>query len=261
MISLEVFKLDWNAKKFERTGSYIAEEKPLHLFIGDIHYATIFCTPITLKELVVGHLLSEGIVTGIDEIREISFDGASCYITIDPKINIKARLRLASSFSRVVLSACGSPSGYNNFFKRIKWVESKVRVRAEIISECIRDLNLLSEMYKRTRGVHVAMISDIDRKVFTLAEDAGRHNAVDKVIGAWALKHLDFGNCILTLSGRLTGDIVYKAAIIGVPIIASLAAALNSGVEIAKKANITLIGLVRGGNMTVYNAPERILLP
>ncbi|MEM0111581.1 MAG: formate dehydrogenase accessory sulfurtransferase FdhD [Candidatus Bathyarchaeia archaeon] len=260
MASVEVFRLNLNTKKVERVERYIAEEKPLHLFIGGTHYATIFCTPATLKEFVVGHLLSEGIVKKIDEIREISFDGDSCYVTLTPTVNIKARLRLAPSFSRVILSACGGLGGYN-FFKRIKRIESKAKVRAEVILECIKDLNLLSEMYKRTRGVHAAMISDIDKKVFTLAEDAGRHNAVDKVIGAWALKRLDFENCVLVLSGRLTGDIVYKAAIMGVPIVASLAAALNSGVEIAKKANITLIGLVRGEGMTIYSAPERVLFP
>lgn len=258
MASVEVFKLNLSTKKVERVERYIAEEKPLHLFIGGIYYATIFCTPTMLKELVIGHILSEGIVRGIDEIREISFNGDSCHVTLTPTVNVRARLRLAPSFSRVILSACGGVSGYN-FLKRIKLVESKVKVRAEVILECIKELNLSSEMYKKTRGVHAAMISDIDRKVFTLAEDAGRHNAVDKAIGAWAIKRLYFENCVLVLSGRLTGDIVYKAAIIGVPIVASLAAALNSGVEIAKKANITLVGLVRGESMTIYSAPERIL--
>jgi formate dehydrogenase accessory protein FdhD len=82
---------------------------------------------------------------------------------------------------------------------------------------------------------------------------------VDKAIGKAAMAKTPFNECFLALSGRLTADIVLKAARVGIPIIASIAAALDSGIEIAKKANLTLIGFVRGKRMNVYNAPERIL--
>jgi len=90
------------------------------------------------------------------------------------------------------------------------------------------------------------------------AEDVGRHNAVDKAIGIGALNETDFGECFLALSGRLTGDMALKAARVGLPIVASLAAAIDSGIAVAKDAGLTLIGFVRGKRMNIYNFPERI---
>ena len=91
-----------------------------------------------------------------------------------------------------------------------------------------------------------------------LAEDVGRHNAVDKVIGAATTKNVELSNLFLALSGRLTGDIVLKAARTKIPIIASLSAAISSGLETANLTKITLIGFVRGQRMNVYTYPERI---
>jgi len=87
----------------------------------------------------------------------------------------------------------------------------------------------------------------------------GRHNAVDKVVGIGALKRLDFEECFLASSGRLTGDIVLKLARMRVPAAASLAAAVSSGVEVAERTGVTLIGFVRGKRMNVYTYPERIV--
>jgi formate dehydrogenase accessory protein FdhD len=88
----------------------------------------------------------------------------------------------------------------------------------------------------------------------------GRHNAVDKAIGIGALNETGFKECFLTLSGRLTGDMVLKAARVGVPVVASLAAALDSGIAVAEKADLTLVGFVRGKRMNVYAFPKRIVL-
>jgi len=91
-----------------------------------------------------------------------------------------------------------------------------------------------------------------------IAEDVGRHNAVDKAIGIAALCKTDFEQCFLALSGRLSGDVVFKATKVGLPIVASLAAALSSGIEMAKQANLTLAGFVRGKRMNVYTYAQRV---
>ena len=93
-----------------------------------------------------------------------------------------------------------------------------------------------------------------------MAEDVGRHNAVDKVIGMAALGKVDFGECFLALSGRMSGDVAFKAAKVGLPIVASLAAALSSGIALADGAELTLAGFVRGKRINVYTCPERIVL-
>jgi FdhD protein len=99
-----------------------------------------------------------------------------------------------------------------------------------------------------------------DGEILDFAEDVGRHNAVDKVIGSSALRKRDFSKCFLASSGRLTGDIVLKAARMKIPVVSSLAAATDSGIEVAKRTRVTLIGFVRGRRMNVFSFHERIII-
>jgi FdhD protein len=260
MLEIEIVKIDVPAKKIQKMKDYVAEEKPLHVFLNRTHYATIFCSPTNLKELVVGHVLSEGIIKSIEEIEKISFKAEDiCHVKLKPNINVEKRLKLSKHFSRIILSACGGPYSYSHS-KRLPKINSKLKVKAEVILDCVKRLNFIAETFRKTGGVHAAAIYKSDGTLVTLAEDAGRHNAVDKVIGACALNKTDFSESFLALSGRLTGDIVSKAAKVGLPIVASLAAAIDSGIAIAKEVDLTLIGFVRGKRINIYNFPERILL-
>lgn len=256
---METVKIDTVDKTAQKIEHFVALEKPIHIFLGRTPYATIFCTPTDLKELVVGHLLSEGIVKAVGEIQEVILkEEGLCHVSLKPTINIERRLKLSSLSHRVILSACGG-AYQPQFLKKLKPVTSLVRVKAETIKRCVANLNSLAETYKKTRGVHSAAVYEANEALLAFAEDVGRHNAVDKVIGKCALNNASFTECFLALSGRLSADIVLKAAMVGLPIIASMTAALDSGVEIARKANLTLVGLVRGRYIYVYGATERIL--
>ena len=171
---------------------------------------------------------------------------------------LEKRLRLLKPFSRVILSACGSSKPYRPSGKLPK-ITSNIRVKAEIILKSVRNLNFIAETFRKTGGVHAAAIYGKDGNLLAFAEDVGRHNAVDKAIGISSINKVDFSQCLLTLSGRITGDIVLKAARVGIPIVASLAAAVDSGITTAKAANLTLVGFVRGRRMNVYSTPRRIL--
>jgi formate dehydrogenase accessory protein FdhD len=133
-----------------------------------------------------------------------------------------------------------------------------LKVKAETIHDSVNYLNSIAETFRKTGGVHVAAVYDADGNLLALAEDVGRHNAVDKVIGMASLKKTDFNECFLALSGRLTGDIALKAARIGIPIMASLAAAIDSGISVAEETHLTLAGFVRGKRINVYSFPERV---
>ena len=132
-------------------------------------------------------------------------------------------------------------------------------VKAEVVFNSVNQLNFKAELFRLTGGVHAAAIYRADGSLVALAEDVGRHNAVDKVIGMAALNKTDFGECFLASSGRLSGDIVFKAAKVGLPIVASLATALDSGIDMAELAHLTLAGFVRGKRMNIYAFPERIV--
>lgn len=257
MRRVDVVKIDIATRKAEKIKDYVAEEKPFHIFLNKTQYATIYCLPQDLKELTVGHLLSEGIIKTVDEIEKISFKSKSiCNVKIKSNVNLEKRLKLAKQFSRIIPSACGGPYKPSEKLPKIK---SHLKIKAEVIQKCVNNLNFTAKIFRKTGGVHAAALYKADETLIAFAEDVGRHNAVDKVIGSAALSSVDFSECFLTLSGRLTGDIVAKAARVGLPIVASLAAALDSGIEIAKKTDLTLIGFVRGKRMNIYTFPERIL--
>jgi FdhD protein len=259
MLKVEIVKVDVSAKKVQKMTDYVAEEKPLEIFLNRTHYATIFCSPSNLRELAVGHLLSGGIVKSIEEIEEIRLrDEGVCHVRLKSNIDLEKRLKLSKTFSRVILSACGSPSPYRPS-ARLPTIRSDLRVKAEVILNCVNRLNSIAETFRKTGGVHAAAIYKSDGNLVAFAEDVGRHNAVDKVIGIGALSETDFSVCFLALSGRLTGDIAVKAAMVGLPLVASLAAAVDSGIAVAKDVGLALIGFVRGKRMNVYNSRERIL--
>jgi FdhD protein len=254
---VEVVRIDVVANKVQKVKDYVAEEKPLHIFLNKTRYATILCSPENLKELAVGHLLSEGLIRSIEEIEKINFKYQGiCEVKLKSNIDLEKRLKLSKNLSRIILSACGGPFQPS---ERLPKIKSNLKVKAKVIQDCVNKLNFIAEIFRKTGGVHTAAICKSDGSVIAFAEDIGRHNAVDKVIGLGALNKTDFSKCFLVLSGRLTGDIVSKAAKVGLPIVASLAAAVDSGINIAGKADLTLIGFVRGKRMNVYNFSERIL--
>jgi FdhD protein len=238
----------------------VAEEKPLNIFLNRSYYATILCSPSNLKELAMGHLLSEGILKSSEEIEEINLNNEGvCRVKIKSNVDIEKRLKLSKHISRIIISACGSPSPYP-YSGKLPKINSNLKVKAETILNSVKSLNSIAETFRKTGGVHAAAIYKNNGELTAFAEDVGRHNAVDKVIGMAALNKTDFSACFLVLSGRLTGDIVLKAARVGLSIVASLAAAIDSGIAIAKDAGLTLIGFVRGKRMNIYSFSERVIL-
>jgi FdhD protein len=257
---VEIVKLDVATKTSKKVRDHVAEEKPLHLFVNNTYWATILCSPANLKEMAVGHLLSEGILKSTAEIEEIVLKESenSCNVKLKAEVKVEDRLRLSRLHARVVTSACGGGSPYQ-YTRKPRKIKSKLTVKAEVVFNSVNQLNFKAELFRTTGGVHAAAIYKGDGTLVALAEDVGRHNAVDKAIGIAALSQTDFSECFLASSGRLSGDVVFKAAKVGIPIVASLAAALDSGIEMAETANLTLAGFVRGKRMNIYTFPERIL--
>ncbi|MGQ9460807.1 MAG: formate dehydrogenase accessory sulfurtransferase FdhD [Candidatus Bathyarchaeaceae archaeon] len=264
MREIQVSRINVSAQKLEQRSDFVAEETPLYIFLNQTHYITILCSPNQLKELAIGHLLSEGVLKSVGEIREIRMEsGGKCRVRLKPDIDAEKRISISQPFTRLIVSACGSPDYWplSKLIDRLSLAKLNITLtfEARIISESVKRLNMLAETFRKTGGVHVAALYSAGGELLSLSEDVGRHNAVDKVIGAGATKNLDFENSFLALSGRLSGDIVLKLARMRIPMVASLAAAINSGVEVAQRTGITLIGFVRGKRMNVYTYPERII--
>jgi FdhD protein len=259
MSRVRMVRIDTSSQKARSVSDFVAEEKPLHIYINRIHFATIFCSPSDLKELAIGHLLSQGIIRTHEEVEDVSLEEEQsvCNVKLERDVDIERALKLSNSLSRVILSACGSQSPCQ-FTGRMPKIKSHLSLRAETVLNCVNRLNSLAEVFRKTGGVHSAAIYGTDGGLVAFAEDVGRHNAVDKVIGKAIVKGADLSMCFIALSGRLSGDIVLKVARLGLPIAASLAAPLDSGIRVANHTGVTLIGFVRGMRMNVYTYPKRI---
>jgi FdhD protein len=260
MLRVKITKLDLSTGKSQNITDYVAEEKPLYLFVNTTFWATILCSPTNLKELAVGHLLSEGILESTDEIKEVVVkeQESTCMVRLNEGVDVENRVKLSRLHARVIPSACGSGSPYQ-YIGKPPIVRSQLLVKPRVVFESVNQLNFKAEGFRQTGGLHVAAIYEGEGSLVALAEDVGRHNAVDKVIGMSAMAKVDFGMCFLALSGRMSGDVAFKAAKVGLPIVASLAAALSSGIALAESSNLTLAGFVRGKRMNIYTCPERLL--
>lgn len=259
MLEVEIAKIDVSAKKTQRLTDFVAEERPLSIFLNRAFYVTLLCSPSNLKELTVGYLVSEGVVKSIEEIERLDLKDDVCHVRLTPSVDVEKRLALLRSYQRVILSTCGSKVPYRPS-QRLSKIKSNLTVRAEIVLDCVNQLNHVAEIFRKTGGVHAAAIHRSGGVRVAFAEDVGRHNAVDKAIGFATTHGTDLGACFIALTGRLTRDMVMKSARVGLPIVASIAAGIDSGIAVAKKVNLTLIGFVRMNRMTVYANPERIVL-
>ncbi|MEM2102884.1 MAG: formate dehydrogenase accessory sulfurtransferase FdhD [Candidatus Bathyarchaeia archaeon] len=262
---VEIVRVNMTEKAATRKKDYIAKEAPLHVFLNETHYVTILCSPNMLKEMAIGHLFSEGVLHSLDDIKEVSLENdGRCMIRLEGGVDVEKRISLAQPFARLIVTACGSAENWplSKLIDRIKPVkiENRTVVKAEMILECVRRLGDLSTVFRKTGGVHVASLNTWDGKLVAFAEDVGRHNAVDKVIGAGVLAGVDFRALFLAVSGRLSGDIVLKAGRMRISLVASQAAALDSGIEVAERLGICLLGFVRGNRMNVYVGSDRVVL-
>lgn len=201
----------------------------------------------SLKEFAVGYLFNENMVRDLEDIKKIEIDG--------PQINVEIDDTLLKTNETVLCS--DSAGGWRSKIDEVKAVESDFQVDVHELISRIEELKDNAEIWQATGGTHVAGIVYKDQ--FIVKEDVSRHVAVDKVIGHGILNDFDLKNSYVIYSGRMPADMVIKMTRAGIPILASNAAPANSGYNIAKKGNITLVGFLRDQRCNIYNNQNRIL--
>jgi FdhD protein len=260
MRQVKIVKLDLATGKAEKMLDCVAEEVPLQITVNNAYSFVIWCSPSQFKELAVGHLLAEDILKSVDEIESITSNEAdnTCKLKLKSNVDLDERMKNQRRGSRIIPLIKASTSAYQHD-EKIAVVKSNLTVNAQVILDAINQMNEQASGFKETGGLHDSGLFKADGTMVAFSEDVGRHNTVDKVIGEAMLNREDFSQCFMFITGRVPGDMIYKAAKVGLPIVASVAAVLNSGVSSAEKANITLVGFVRGKRMNIYTCPERIL--
>lgn len=242
--------LRYQNKKIEELDDIIAIESKLRIFVNDEEIISISATPTNIRELVVGFLMTEGILKGdwCPEKILIEFN----------EIEIKAKIKLEGFTSlegKTITSGCMSSLSFIGELK--SKIVDDIKVEPENLFNLFREFQLKSILYKTTGCIHSAAIADRDGILF-LSEDVGRHNAIDKVIGWSLLNKIPFTGKIILVSGRISSEMALKVAKWKIPIIVSRAAPTSLAVELANNIGQTIIGFLRGNRFNIYSNPERI---
>lgn len=247
----------------------LAVEEPMQIRIGSEPLTITMRTPGNDVDLVHGFLLAEGIVTAREEIREVRYcpgadaDGANSYNVLEVILDERASARERRRRGFLASSACGVCGTTS--------IEDVTRISAHspgddpvtvdhtVLMGLPDALRAQQKVFDSTGGLHAAGLFTADGQLRAAREDVGRHNAVDKVIG-WALRegHAPLTGSVLMLSGRASFELVQKASMAGIPVVAAVSAPSSLAVDLAEQSGITLAGFIRGGSLNVYTRPDRV---
>lgn len=241
---------------FETTDSYVTEF-PLTVMVNGEEFATVICSPDHMEELVLGFLASEGAILKRSELKSIQIDDSKGFAHVELTKDLGDRFEYSTK--RMIASCCGKSREFyfQNDAAAAKTSLSNITLTPQQVINMMTRLQTASKLFKRTGGLHNAAISDGDA-FFEHRQDIGRHNALDKLYGFCIERHIPVRDKVLIFSGRISSEILIKAAKIGVGVILSKSAPTTLAVTLANDLNITAIGFIRDGNFNIYSHPERI---
>jgi FdhD protein len=247
----------------------VAEEEPLEIRLDSQPFVVIMRTPGADRELAAGFLLAERLIMTPDDLGIIRYcrgpDGADApnviTVTLAPPAAARAARALGERRLVTTNSSCGvcGRKTIDDLLAGVDPLSVRWRIHADAIAALPDALRRVQPVFDATGGLHGAALFDRDRTLVASAEDVGRHNAVDKVIGQQVLlDRLPLDERLLFVSGRASYEIVQKALAARLPILASVSAPSSLAIDLAGRGGLTLIGFVRGGGFNIYTGGERI---
>lgn len=231
----------------------VITEYPLSIFVNGNHYSTIMMTPDDVEFLIIGYLYGECVIKKLNEIEEFKLDleNHRCDVKIDHDVKINNTQRL-----NIMSTACGNSKMSELEIVDLPIIPLKQKFQIGKIFDEVLRFNRESILFKETGGVHSVQLIYNDNKV--LFEDIGRHNAVDKVVGYLLKNKINRDDVYIITSGRISSDILLKAALMNISLIVSRSAPTSLAVKLAGKLGVTVIGFARGNKMNIYSHKERI---
>lgn len=250
--TVQVSRIEFNGGRWEKVKGDLIREMPLTLFVNGNELVTILCTPSKLNCLVVGFLHLEGVISSLDEIALMRVCEEENLA--DVRLN---RGEVALPARRTLTSGCGGGVALEFDWDKLPEVSSSLSVDSGQVQMSIRKLLDAGEVYRRSGGVHTAALADASG-LLVVAEDVGRHNTIDKIHGECLLTGIDCSRGMLLTTGRVSSEMLAKAAKMAVPVVVSRSAPTDRAVQIAQAKGITLIGYAKGTRMSVYTHEWRI---
>ncbi len=229
---------------YKCTEDKVITEYPFSLIINGKDKKTFLCTPYKLEELTVGYLTTKGYIREEKDIISLEIDETR-------KISNVTTKNIEMPYENQIIDL----NEMNNF--KYEVIESDTHIHVDTVYEIMKFNLNYSRLFKDTGGAHCVAIFENDKEI-VVCEDVARHNAMDKAIGYCILKNINLANKTIVVSGRISFEMLSKAAKAKIPIIISKSAPTNLSIELANKLNITLIGFVRGQKMNIYTHSHRV---
>jgi FdhD protein len=269
--------LPWRIQRIHRDKTEelvddVVLEEPLEIVVNGKTLAILMRLPGQEKELAAGFCVTEGYIRRAEDILLIHHCGqglpAPGEEETDGALGSRNRTELQvieegliprdrAEATRLIRSGCGA-ADISPMREALPLLPQGIVADVSMVLELGRRVRDLQVVHERTGGVHAAAVFDVQGEVIGIAEDIGRHNAVDKVLGHCLLRRIPLKDKILITSGRASYEMSVKAIRVGIPVVATMSSPTSLAVELAEDRGLTLIGYLRGGRMNVYTHGERL---
>ena len=240
-------------KKWEHFDAETIVEAPVSLTVNGQVWLTFMCTPVNLEALSLGFLYNEGILQSMDEVEDVRV----CEHGDNVDVWLNHAVEQPTSWRRT--SGCTGGVTAVDLLARpdVSFRGDQPRLSPETIGQIVELLFASQTLYRETGGVHTSALSD-GEKIILVAEDIGRHNTLDKIAGLSLLNHLWPENRVLITTGRISSEMLQKAARLQAPILISRTSPSSLSIEMAERYGITLIGYARTHRFNVYSNGQRL---
>jgi FdhD protein len=260
-VSAEVPVDRWTRGANTHTTDLVAEEKPVALVYHDVPHVVMLATPADLEDYAVGFTLSEALVARADEIRgvEVRYGTASVdvHVTVAWERFTQLLQRRRNLAGRTGCGLCGAETAADAIRDPAP-VPAGVKVTVAGLHAASEQLSGLQPINARTGSVHAAAWVDPDQGIRVVREDVGRHNALDKTIGALVRAGSDLTRGYMLITSRASYEMVQKCATVGIPFLAALSAPTAFAVRLAERSGVTLVAFARRDQHVVYAHPGRL---
>ena len=234
--------------RFDRAKVSVVVEKEFQIIVNGRPLVTASITPGMEKEFVAGYLFGQGFIDNLDEVLSFEIEDRAARVALHDTARLPsegASYRIVSGGGRSAFSA-GT---------RLQRNESNLKVEKNTIFRAMNTLFEKADLYRETEGTHASGLFTTAGPV-CVAEDIGRHNTIDKVIGYALLNHVDCSGAFLVSTGRMSSEMVAKVCRAGIPIVATKTAVTDGGLEIGREYGLTIIGFVRDAGTRIHTDME-----
>jgi FdhD protein len=257
---------EWREGEMRPVEDYLVGEEPLEIRVGDRAVSVTMRTPGHDLELAAGFLFTEGMIVGRAQIAATRHDADATQnganrvrIELAPGVTLDPEASRRNFYTSSSCGVCGKASIDAVRVRQIERPNPECAVDPEVLCRLPDQLRAAQPIFGRTGALHAAGLFTLEGELLVLREDVGRHNAVDKVVG-WALANdrIPLRDSLLMVSGRGGFEIVQKALVAGLPVLASVSAPSDLAVNLAREFGMMLIGFLRGRRFVIYSGAERL---